>query len=288
MRVSQARWKVLHPSLLVALGAAVAACGGREPLKDPASPEGALPVASVAAPAGAPSSSASAPPAAGVVTEQRFCAIIDALGVKLEGTIDAALRRKDVTPEELEELMSRLTPEGARADLAEIIAAAGLRPEDIAEFVGKEKDAAGRCAERLGAHLEAAFKKVEPALEQARKPQIAWRADVGPARADAVKQKKPTLVVFCAVWAAACSDMDKTTFRDASVRALLTQDVVPVRVDATDEDAASVKKVLKEYKVLGLPTLVIFDAQGRERQRFLERKDGATLAAALRDVVKAR
>lgn len=305
MRLSQARWKVLQAGLLVALGLTVAACGGRDTLKDPASPEGALPMATVAAPTGAPSSSATARPvAAGVVTEQTFCSIFEAIEAKTEARIDAAVQKKDLTDEEFAELFSHFTPEGTPDDFTEILAALGLRPEDIPLIVSKaDPKAAGRCTERVGARLNEAFKRAEPVLgprieaalkaaepllEQERKLQVAWREDIGQARADAMKQKKPALVVFCAEWDGACRQMDKTTFRDANVRALLAQDVVPVRVDATDDEAPSVKKVSKEYKVLGLPTLVIFDAQGRERRRFVDGQDGATLAAALRDAMKAR
>jgi thiol:disulfide interchange protein DsbD len=45
---------------------------------------------------------------------------------------------------------------------------------------------------------------------------------------------------------------------------------VAVKVDATNDEDPQVDAVKGKYKVVGLPTVVIFDSTGRERKRFNE------------------
>ncbi len=56
------------------------------------------------------------------------------------------------------------------------------------------------------------------------------------------------------------------TFADARVQRGAAR-FVAVRVDATDEEDPRAREILEKYRVIGLPTLVILDSSGRERQR---------------------
>jgi thiol:disulfide interchange protein DsbD len=43
---------------------------------------------------------------------------------------------------------------------------------------------------------------------------------------------------------------------------------VAVKVDATNNDDPLVEATLQEFKVMGLPTVVLFDSNGREALRY--------------------
>lgn len=67
---------------------------------------------------------------------------------------------------------------------------------------------------------------------------------------------KPVLVDFWASWCKNCSAMEHTTLRDPSVRERLN-DFHVVRFQAERLDDATVKPVLDEFGVMGLPTFVV-------------------------------
>ncbi len=80
----------------------------------------------------------------------------------------------------------------------------------------------------------------------------------------ALKEKKPVLIDFYADWCAACKELEEYTFTDEKVKELGRQFVL-LRFDAT-EDSPEVNAVLKEFNVIGLPTLVFFDKKGEQRE----------------------
>ncbi len=77
------------------------------------------------------------------------------------------------------------------------------------------------------------------------------------------KEKKPVLIDFYADWCAACKELEEYTFTDAQVQELGKQFVL-LRFDAT-EDSAEVNAILKEFNIIGLPTLVFYDRKGDQR-----------------------
>lgn len=72
---------------------------------------------------------------------------------------------------------------------------------------------------------------------------------------------KLVFIDFQATWCGACKIMEQTTLADAKVQQSLLK-FVTVKVDA-DEDAAATNF----YEVVGLPTLVVLDAEGEEKYR---------------------
>jgi len=74
---------------------------------------------------------------------------------------------------------------------------------------------------------------------------------------------KPVLVDVYADWCIPCHEMDATTYRDPHV-VEHTQGFAMVKFDATDLSPAE-EAFIERYQVIGVPTLLAFDAQGRER-----------------------
>jgi thiol:disulfide interchange protein DsbD len=74
--------------------------------------------------------------------------------------------------------------------------------------------------------------------------------------------------------------MDKHTYANRRVREA-TRSFVALRLDATNDDAPEVQRWLKKYRVVGLPTVIVLDAQGVERARFTEFIPPETLLEAL-------
>jgi thiol:disulfide interchange protein DsbD len=77
---------------------------------------------------------------------------------------------------------------------------------------------------------------------------------------------KPVMLDFYADWCVSCIEMEKFTFTDPGVQAEFERAVL-LQSDVTandDEDQA----LLKHFSILGPPTIVFFDANGRERPEF--------------------
>ncbi|CNJ04016.1 thiol:disulfide interchange protein [Yersinia rohdei] len=75
-------------------------------------------------------------------------------------------------------------------------------------------------------------------------------------------QGKPVMLDLYADWCVACKEFEKYTFSDAQVQQQLANTLL-LQADVTANSAAHAA-LLKELNVLGLPTIVFFDAQGNE------------------------
>jgi thiol:disulfide interchange protein DsbD len=73
--------------------------------------------------------------------------------------------------------------------------------------------------------------------------------------------EKPVLVDVYADWCIPCHEMDATTYRDPHV-VEHTQGFTMVKLDATDLSPAE-ETFIERYQVIGVPTLLAFDAQGK-------------------------
>lgn len=100
-------------------------------------------------------------------------------------------------------------------------------------------------------------------------PEITWLTDEATARSKASAEGKPMLIDFGASWCTACKELEHQTFPDPSVRSE-AQRFVALRVDATDDEDQAVNKLKDKYKVVGLPTVIMLDKNGKEVVRFNE------------------
>jgi len=100
------------------------------------------------------------------------------------------------------------------------------------------------------------------------KEALSWeRKDIDGALARAKTDKRPLVVDFTAAWCGACKELDKKTFSEPRV-GLELERFVAVKVDATNNDDPKVEAMLARFKVVGLPTVVLFDSHGSEAARF--------------------
>lgn len=86
------------------------------------------------------------------------------------------------------------------------------------------------------------------------------------ALAAAERAGRPALVDFYADWCVECVRMERTVFSRPEVHRALAG-VAALQVDVTDYDAAD-RALLREFDVLGPPTILFFGADGRERRRY--------------------
>ena len=96
---------------------------------------------------------------------------------------------------------------------------------------------------------------------------VAWEHQLEAARGRAQRESRPMLVDFGAAWCAACKELDKVTFSSPLVAPEMAR-FVNVKVDATNTDDPKVEAALASFKVVGLPTVVLFDSHGKEAARY--------------------
>jgi thiol:disulfide interchange protein len=108
---------------------------------------------------------------------------------------------------------------------------------------------------------------------------VDWGEDLPSALERARSEGKPVLVNFYADWCVWCKRLEATTLRDAQVADLLSDRVVPVSLNVEGNG----RELSDQYRVDGLPTILVLDTDGREIGRipgymppsgFLERVEG--------------
>ena len=94
---------------------------------------------------------------------------------------------------------------------------------------------------------------------------------------------RPVMLDLYADWCVACKEFEKYTFSNPQVKQALGSTVL-LQADVTANNAQDVA-LLKHLQVLGLPTILFFDAEGKEHPeaRVTGFMDAATFSAHLRD-----
>lgn len=94
---------------------------------------------------------------------------------------------------------------------------------------------------------------------------------------------RPVMLDLYADWCVACKEFEKYTFSNPQVQQALGNTVL-LQADVTANNAQDVA-LLKHLQVLGLPTILFFDAQGKEhpQARVTGFMDAAAFSAHLRD-----
>jgi len=78
-----------------------------------------------------------------------------------------------------------------------------------------------------------------------------------------VSRHKPIIIDFWADWCISCHELDRTVFSNPQIIADLEK-VTTLRVDVTNMDDPKANEMIEKYHVIGLPTIIFLDSQGRE------------------------
>jgi thiol:disulfide interchange protein DsbD len=97
-----------------------------------------------------------------------------------------------------------------------------------------------------------------------RGPSVAWTPLSDDVFIKAAKQKRPVIIDFYAAWCAPCRELDETTFHDAAVVKQAQNGFVMIKVDVTKGGNPTHERLLQEYAIKGVPTVVFINADGKE------------------------
>ena len=88
-----------------------------------------------------------------------------------------------------------------------------------------------------------------------------WITNVDEGLAKAGREHKPVFMDFFASWCFPCVEMQKGTFSNAELQRFMTEKMVPIKVDCTEE-TPQCKKMVDRYGVVGWPTFLILQPNG--------------------------
>ena len=106
---------------------------------------------------------------------------------------------------------------------------------------------------------------------------VSWGTDVAVALAKAKSGGRQLLIDFEATWCGPCHTMDQWVWNDVEVAQRLNAAFVGVKVDADLQ-----KALVKRLKIVGYPTMMVMDADGKEVRRIDGYQSSAQMMAFLK------
>jgi thioredoxin:protein disulfide reductase len=99
----------------------------------------------------------------------------------------------------------------------------------------------------------------------------------------AIAARRPALVEFGADWCLPCVEMEHSTFVDPGVTRAVRA-FSALQADVTETTPAN-DALLAQFQIVGVPTIIVYDARGREVERVVGFVDAERLLAMLRRAV---
>ena len=96
-------------------------------------------------------------------------------------------------------------------------------------------------------------------------PSVKWKAYSDHLLSEAAKSRKPVIIDFSAAWCAPCLELDEVTFHYPEIVKQAKRDFIMIKVDLTRKGKPVIDRLLRQYGVKGVPTVVFLDRQGKER-----------------------
>jgi thioredoxin:protein disulfide reductase len=94
-------------------------------------------------------------------------------------------------------------------------------------------------------------------------PEVEWARFDHQALAQAKAENRPVMIDFYADWCLPCKELDAKTFSEAGVVAE-SERFVRLKADLTRTGEPRVEQLTRDYRILGVPTIVFLDSSGAE------------------------